>query len=106
MGMRAETIYAIGARLQQLLDRTAAGMLTLIYLLVMTSASEGDLMDFLKFYGEMLMGLSPEAREAGAKPKTREELVAKIKGMSLDEPLEEICLHLAGLMKPPSVAAA
>jgi hypothetical protein len=31
-------------------------------------------------------------------------LVAKIKGLSLEESLEEICLHLAALMRPPPVA--
>ena len=102
---RPEHLAALGNQIDKLREESRASLLTSIFLMVRyTLFLEGEekaLIDFTKFYEEMLFGMDPEAMEAGARQWTLNDLKKKIQGLPFSEELKKVCLTLATHMEPP-----
>ncbi len=96
-----ETLYAIGARIQYVIDRNRANLLTSIYLILQSRLEPSQLEDFIRFYQEMLLGLSPAELERGTRPPNVDDLVEKINGFDVEKAIKSICVYLAELLRPP-----
>ena len=100
---RPEYLAAIGLRIQYLQDALRASLLSSIYLLVQPHLDVGQLNDFSRFYEQMILGVTEEAREEGVVPKTLNELQAYIneKMEGIPESVKLICLQLVERMRRP-----
>ena len=100
---RPEYLAAIGLRIQYLQASMRASLLSSIYLLVQPHLDVGQLNDFSKFYEQMILGVSEEAREEGVVPKTLNELQAYINENmeGIPESVKLICLQLVERMRRP-----
>ena len=99
--MRPEQLMGIGYQIQYLRQGVSATLLGQIYS-HLTPHIEGVKREELdQFYKEMLVGMDAQAREAGAQPKTTNQLLAFINGLEVPESVNLICSTLISLMEPP-----
>lgn len=100
---RPEYLAAIGLRIQYLQEAMKASLLSSIYVLVHPHLDVGQLNDFSRFYEQMILGVTEEAREEGEVPKTLNELQTYIneKMEGIPESVRLICLQLVERMRRP-----
>jgi len=98
---RPEHIAGIGYYIQHLRQTARANLLTNIYLMIIDHLSDPEQIAFYTFYQEMLLGMDLQAREAGAQPKSTEDLAKFINALLIDDSLKRICDSLITLMDPP-----
>lgn len=100
---RPEHLAAIGLRIQYLQEAIRSSLLTSIYLLVQEYLDEERFDNFTKFYQQMILGVTEEARERGEVARTINELQAYIRDDmdELPESVKSICLNLVERMRRP-----
>ena len=100
---RPEYLAAIGLRIQYLQGAMRASLLSSIYRLGHPHLDVAQLNDFFKFYEQMILGVTEEAREEGVVPKTLNELQAYINENmeGIPEGVKLICLQLVERMRRP-----
>lgn len=98
---RPEHMAGIGYQLMHVREGIRAALLGQILQHAVVHATPENLESFTKFYEEMLVGMDATAREAGAQPKTVDDLRTEISKLSLPEAVERICMSLTRLMEPP-----
>ena len=97
-----ELIAAMIARVQHAQEGVRTSLLTSIYLILRDHLSTEEEASFEGFYQEMMQGMTTRGREAGAEPKTIDELEAFISEINgVPEHVRKSCVTMIELMRPP-----